>query len=49
MAYALSFDHLAEFDQLPRTPASDVKKLGWRGVLGAPVALDGQVRAGQGH
>ena len=42
MAYALSFDHLAEFDQLPRTPASDVKKLGWRGVM-RTVGREGKV------
>lgn len=30
MAHAL---HLDSFAQLPRTPASDVKKLGWRGVM----------------
>ena len=29
-------------EQLPRTPASDVKKLGWRGVMKS-VARDGQV------
>ena len=42
MDYALSFDHLAEFDQLPRTPASDVKKLGWRGVM-RTVGREGKV------
>lgn len=30
------------FDQLPRTPASDVKKLGWRGVMLA-VGREGKV------
>lgn len=30
------------FDQLPRTPASDVKKLGWRGVMRA-VGREGKV------
>ena len=30
MALPLSLDTL---DDLPRTPASDVKKLGWRGVM----------------
>jgi len=25
--------HLAPLETLPRTPASDVKKLGWRGVM----------------
>ena len=33
---------LKSLDTLPRTPASDVKKLGWRGVMKA-VARDGQV------
>lgn len=33
MAHALRLD--SRFDQLPRTPASDVKKLGWRGVMRA--------------
>ena len=42
MAYALSLDSLAPFDQLPRTPASDVKKLGWRGVMRA-VGREGKV------
>jgi prevent-host-death family protein len=30
MALSLQLD---ELDDLPRTPASDVKKLGWRGVM----------------
>ncbi len=42
MAYALSLDSLAPFDQLPRTPASDVKKLGWRGVM-RTVGREGKV------
>ena len=33
---------LADIDSLPRTPASDVKKLGWRGVM-RNVARDGRV------
>lgn len=33
---------LADVDSLPRTPASDVKKLGWRGVM-RNVARDGRV------
>ena len=32
MAHVLSLS-LSEFDELPRAPASDVKKLGWRGVM----------------
>ena len=32
MALALKLDSI---DDLPRTPASDVKKLGWRGVMKA--------------
>ncbi|MEN4903302.1 type II toxin-antitoxin system prevent-host-death family antitoxin [Luteimonas sp. TWI1416] len=39
MSVAPKFDAL---DALPRTPASDVKKLGWRGVMKS-VARDGQV------
>ncbi len=42
MAYALSLDRPAAFDQLPRTPASDVKKLGWRGVM-RTVGREGKV------
>ncbi|MDO4709709.1 MAG: type II toxin-antitoxin system prevent-host-death family antitoxin [Pseudomonadota bacterium] len=33
---------LADVDSLPRTPASDVKKLGWRGVM-RNVTRDGRV------
>lgn len=39
MALPLKIDAL---DNLPRTPASDVKKLGWRGVMKA-VARTGKV------
>ncbi|NYZ61734.1 type II toxin-antitoxin system prevent-host-death family antitoxin [Luteimonas deserti] len=39
MTVALKLDAL---DALPRTPASDVKKLGWRGVM-KTVARDGRV------
>ena len=39
MTVALKFDAL---EALPRTPASDVKKLGWRGVMRS-VAREGQV------
>jgi prevent-host-death family protein len=39
MALPLKIDPL---DTLPRTPASDVKKLGWRGVMKA-VARSGKV------
>jgi len=39
MSVAPKFDAL---EALPRTPASDVKKLGWRGVMKS-VARDGQV------
>ncbi|MDC7807428.1 type II toxin-antitoxin system prevent-host-death family antitoxin [Luteimonas sp BLCC-B24] len=39
MTLALKLDAL---DALPRTPASDVKKLGWRGVMKS-VAREGQV------
>lgn len=42
MAHALTIDRLASFDQLPRTPASDVKKLGWRGVM-RTVGREGKV------
>lgn len=41
MASALA-QSLADFPALPRTPASDVKKLGWRGVMRA-VGQDGAV------
>jgi PHD/YefM family antitoxin component YafN of YafNO toxin-antitoxin module len=34
--------HLEEIDALPRTPASDVKKLGWRALMKA-IARTGQV------
>jgi PHD/YefM family antitoxin component YafN of YafNO toxin-antitoxin module len=40
MAHALPLDH--RFAQLARTPASDVKKLGWRGVMRA-VGREGKV------
>ncbi|MCD9027208.1 type II toxin-antitoxin system Phd/YefM family antitoxin [Luteimonas sp. BDR2-5] len=39
MSLPLQLDAL---DALPRTPASDVKKLGWRGVM-RTVARDGKV------
>lgn len=39
MSLPLQLDAL---DALPRTPASDVKKLGWRGVM-KTVARDGKV------
>ena len=39
MSVAPKFEAL---EALPRTPASDVKKLGWRGVMRS-VARDGQV------
>lgn len=39
MTMSLKLDALAD---LPRTPASDVKKLGWRGVMKS-VALGGKV------
>lgn len=39
MALPLKIDPL---DELPRTPASDVKKLGWRGVM-KTVARSGKV------
>ena len=39
MAHALRLD---SFAQLPRTPASDVKKLGWRGVM-RTVGREGRV------
>ncbi|GAP34701.1 type II toxin-antitoxin system prevent-host-death family antitoxin [Piscinibacter sakaiensis] len=39
MALSLTIDPI---DALPRTPASDVKKLGWRGVMRA-VAREGKV------
>ena len=40
MAHALRID--SSFMQLPRTPASDVKKLGWRGVM-RTVGREGKV------
>ncbi|PJK03745.1 prevent-host-death protein [Lysobacteraceae bacterium NML71-0210] len=39
---AMNTAALADVDSLPRTPASDVKKLGWRGVM-RNVARDGRV------
>ena len=39
MAHALRLD---SFAQLPRTPASDVKRLGWRGVM-RTVGREGKV------
>ncbi len=39
MTTALALDRL---EQLPRTPASDVKKLGWRGVM-RTVGREGKV------
>ena len=38
----MSATALKPMDDLPHTPASDVKKLGWRGVMRA-VARDGKV------
>ncbi len=44
MAHALFLDglHIDGLAQLPRTPASDVKKLGWRGVM-RTVGREGKV------